>query len=289
MLTAVNSAGVNRGLSTPATAIQPAAGGADDIDDCPEPFQVRSHLYNLVTLRLIEPEDHRFFPLLQNALARAPEFFRHAPVVLDAAAVAGRPPPNMAEFARRLRQQRLVPVGVQNGDEAWTKAALNAGLGLFPPGRPAEMLRRQDPPPEGPKEVPAPAAAPDPGAPAPAPAGLAAPAGDASRAATIVTEPVRAGQQVHARGGDLVVLAPVSPGAELLAEGHVHVYSSLRGRAHAGIGGNQDARIFCYSLHAQLVSIAGLYLVNAEIDERWLGKRVQIRCVDEAIVMEALP
>jgi septum site-determining protein MinC len=285
MLAAVNSAGVNRGLSTPATAIQPAVGAANDVDDCPELFQVRSHLYNLVTLRLLEPEDHRFFPLLQNAIARAPEFFRHAPVVLDAAAVAGRPPPNMAEFARRLRQQRLVPVGVQNGDEAWTQAALNAGLGLFPPGRPAEMLRRQETPPEGPKEVPGPAATPDPAVPAAAAAATDGP----SRAATIVTEPVRAGQQILARGGDLVVLAPVSPGAELLAEGHVHVYSSLRGRAHAGIGGNQDARIFCYSLHAQLVSIAGLYLVNAEIDERWLGKRVQIRCVDEAIVMEALP
>jgi septum site-determining protein MinC len=281
MLTAVNSAGVNRGLSTPATAIQSAAGEADDVGDCPELFQIRGHLYNLVTLRLIEPEDHRFFPLLQNAIARAPEFFRHAPVVLDAAAVAGRPPPNMAEFARRLRQQRLVPAGVQNGDEAWTQAALNAGLGLFPAGRPAEVLRRQEAPQEG-VEPPRPVAQANPGA-------KAAPASEPRRAATIVTEPVRAGQQVHARSGDLVVLAPVSPGAELLAEGHVHVYSSLRGRAHAGIGGDQDARIFCYSLHAQLVSIAGLYLVNAEIDERWLGKRVQIRCVDEAIVMEALP
>jgi hypothetical protein len=128
MLTVVNFAGVNRGLSTPATAIQPAASQADDVDDCPELFQIRGHLYNLVALRLIEPEDHRFFPQLQNAIARAPEFFHHVPVVLDAAAVAGRPPPNMAEFARRLRQQRLVPVGVQNGDEAWTQAALNAGL-----------------------------------------------------------------------------------------------------------------------------------------------------------------
>ncbi|MGH6917076.1 MAG: septum site-determining protein MinC, partial [Geminicoccaceae bacterium] len=135
------------------------------------------------------------------------------------------------------------------------------------------------------QEARRPVAQPDPGVPiAPVPQ-----AGERRRAATVVTEPVRAGQQIHARGGDLVVLAPVSPGAELLAEGHVHVYSSLRGRAHAGIGGDQDARIFCYSLHAQLVSIAGLYLVNAEIDERWLGKRVQVRCVDEAIVMEALP
>jgi septum site-determining protein MinC len=272
-------------LSTPAPAIQPAAGQADDVDDCPELFQIRGHLYNLVTLRLIEPEDHRFFPLLQNAIARAPEFFRHAPVVLDATAVVGRPPPNMAEFARRLRQQRLVPVGVQNGDEAWTQAALNAGLGLFPAGRPAEVLRRQEAPPDGPQEALKAVPQPDPGA----KAGAGAQAAERSRAATIVTEPVRAGQQVHARGGDLVVLAPVSPGAELLAEGHVHVYSSLRGRAHAGIGGDQDARIFCYSLHAQLVSIAGLYLVNAEIEERWLGKRVQIRCVDEAIVMEELP
>jgi septum site-determining protein MinC len=285
MLAAVNFAGVNRGLSTPATAIQPATGEVDDVDDCPELFQVRGHLYNLVTLRLIEPEDHRFFPLLQNALARAPDFFRHAPVVLDAAAVAGRPPPNMAEFARRLRQQRLVPVGVQNGDEAWTQAALNAGLGLFPAGRPAEVLRRQEAPQEDSQEARRPVAQPDPvAAVAPAPQ-----AGERRKAATVVTEPVRAGQQIHARGGDLVVLAPVSPGAELLAEGHVHVYSSLRGRAHAGIGGDQDARIFCYSLHAQLVSIAGLYLVNAEIDERWLGKRVQIRCIEEAIVMEALP
>jgi septum site-determining protein MinC len=279
MLRAVNSAGVNRGLSTPATALHPAVDEADDIEDCPELFQVRGHLYNLVTLRLIEPEDHRFFPQLQNAIARAPEFFRHAPVVLDASAVVGRPPPNMAEFARRLRQQRLVPVGVQHGDEAWTQAALNAGLGLFPAGRPAETAR-----PQAVEEVPRPAARSEPAAPPPP----AVPDGD-SRAATIITEPVRAGQQVHARGGDLVVLAPVSPGAELMAEGHVHVYSSLRGRAHAGIGGDQDARIFCYSLHAQLVSIAGLYLVNAEIEERWLGKRVQIRCVDETIVMEALP
>jgi len=265
-------------LSTSATAIQPAAGEAGDLDDCPELFQVRGHLYNLVTIRLIEPEDHRFFPMLQNTIARAPEFFRHAPVVIDAAAVAGRAPPNMAEFARRLRQQRLVPVGVQNGDEAWTQAGLNAGLGLFPAGRPAEGSRPQEVPQASPQPAPEPA----PAAPPPATSGSA-------RAAMIVTEPVRAGQQIHAGGGDLVVLAPVSPGAELLAEGHVHVYGNLRGRAHAGIGGDHNARIFCHSLNAQLVSIAGLYLVNAEIDERWLGKRVQIRCVNEAIVMEALP
>ena len=75
----------------------------------------------------------------------------------------------------------------------------------------------------------------------------------------------------------------------MIADGHVHVYSRLRGRAHAGVEGDESARIFCHSLEAQLVSIAGVYVVNEEIEARFLGKRVQIRCVDEAIAMEHLP
>ena len=100
---------------------------------------------------------------------------------------------------------------------------------------------------------------------------------------------MRAGQQVYAEGGDLIALAPVSPGAEVLADGHIHVYSNLRGRAHAGVRGDASARIFCHSLEAQLVSVAGVYVVNEEIEARFLGKRVQIRCENDAIVMERLP
>ena len=72
-------------------------------------------------------------------LARSPEFFRHAPIVVDAGPVAGQLPPNLAEFARRLRQQQLVPVGLQNADETWSEMAVQAGLALFPPGRPVEL------------------------------------------------------------------------------------------------------------------------------------------------------
>jgi septum site-determining protein MinC len=105
----------------------------------------------------------------------------------------------------------------------------------------------------------------------------------------VVDEPVRAGQQIYAEGGDLIALAPVSPGGEVLADGHIHVYSHLRGRAHAGVDGDQSARIYCHSLEAQLVSIAGIYVVNEEIDARFLSKRVQIRCVNDALEMERLP
>jgi septum site-determining protein MinC len=237
-------------------------------DDSAELFQIRGHLQTLIALRLIEPGNERFFLLLQKALARSPDFFRHAPVVLDAGPVAGLPPLNLAEFARRLRQQQLIPVGLQNGDDAWSQVAVNAGLALLPPGRPAKLVTPEPEP-----------------APEPAPAERAL-----RRNATIVVdEPVRAGQQIYAEGGDLIALAPVSPGGEVLADGHIHVYGHLRGRAHAGVDGDQRARIFCHSLEAQLVSIAGIYVVNEEIDARFLKQRVQIRCVNDALEMERLP
>lgn len=257
-----------KGTSERMHAAEPTAGSTPD-----EPieagdgelFQIRGRLQTLIALRLIEPHDERFFLVLQKALARSPEFFRHAPVVLDAGPVAGQPPLNLAEFARRLRQQRLVPVGLQNGDESWSQMAVRAGLALFPPGRPAELAAEAS--------RPAPAADP-----APRP-----------NATMVVDEPVRAGQQIYAENGDLIALAPVSPGAEVLADGHVHIYSSLRGRAHAGVQGDRSARIFCHKLEAQLVSVAGAWVVNDDIDARFLRRRVQIFWQDGAIVMEPLP
>ena len=229
--------------------------------DCPELFQIRGHMQTLIALRLLEPWDERFFLVLQKALARSPEFFRHAPVVLDAGPVAGQPPLNLAEFGRRLRQQHLVPVGLQNGDDAWSQMAVSAGIALLPAGRPAKLQAQ-------PK---------------------AEDAAPRRNATIIVTEPVRAGQQIYAEGGDLIALAPVSPGGEVIADGHIHVYSRLRGRAHAGVEGDRSARIFCHSLEAQLVSVGDVYVVNEEIDPRFLGKRVQIRCLEDAIAMEHLP
>lgn len=229
--------------------------------DCPELFQIRGHMLTLIALRLIEPWDERFFLVLQKALARSPEFFRHAPVVLDAGPVAGRPPLNLAEFARRLRQQHLVPVGLQNGDETWNQMAVSAGIALVPSGRPAKLQAEPRPEDTTPRR----------------------------NATIIVTEPVRAGQQIYAEGGDLIALAPVSPGGEVIADGHIHVYSRLRGRAHAGVEGDRSARIFCHSLEAQLVSIGDVYVVNEEIEPRFLGKRIQIRCLEDAIAMEHLP
>jgi septum site-determining protein MinC len=83
----------------------------------------------------------------------------------------------------------------------------------------------------------------------------------------LITQPVRSGQQIYAQGGDLIVLASVSHGAELLADGHIHVYGSMRGRALAGVLGDKDAMIFCRSLEAELISIAGQYRLSEDLKE----------------------
>ncbi len=96
----------------------------------------------------------------------------------------------------------------------------------------------------------------------------------------LVTQPVRSGTQIYARGADLIVTAAVSPGAEIMADGNIHVYGALRGRALAGAGGNIEARIFCSRFEAELVSIAGHYLVSDQMPASERGLPVQISLGD---------
>lgn len=107
--------------------------------------------------------------------------------------------------------------------------------------------------------------------------------------AKMITDPVRSGQQVYAENSDLIVLAPVSSGAELIADGCIHIYGVLRGRAIAGATGNPQARIFCKKLEADLVAIAGVYMVADQMPNKLQGKSVQIYLGEDGnIVIEAL-
>ncbi|MGC2201295.1 MAG: septum site-determining protein MinC, partial [Stellaceae bacterium] len=101
----------------------------------------------------------------------------------------------------------------------------------------------------------------------------------------LVTQPVRSGTQIYARGTDLVVTAPVSAGAEIMADGNIHVYAALRGRAHAGASGDLEARIFCSRLEAELVSIAGHYLVSDQLAPEQRGSAVQIALVNDRLTI----
>lgn len=230
----------------------------------------------MMVLRLVDPTDARFEQLLAEKVGQAPGFFRNAPVLVDLEEVAGLD--LFIDFERLVALCRAIgmaPVGIVNGNPRQAQAAIAAGLALFPPGRAAS-----NPPNPGTREAPAaPVAAP------PLPAAAPPPAG---RAARTIAEPIRSGQQIYAAGGDLIVLGPVGAGAEVAADGNIHIYGRLRGRALAGLSGDAQARIFCHTLEAELVSIAGLYQVSENIDPAFWGRSVRVAASGRTLVFEPL-
>lgn len=110
------------------------------------------------------------------------------------------------------------------------------------------------------------------------------------RPTKLVTQPVRSGQQIYAQGADLIIMSQVSEGAEVLADGHIHVYGTLRGRALAGVNGDTSARIFCRSLEAELLSVAGNFVLSEDLRSRaevW-KQPTQVFLHDETLKVEAL-
>jgi septum site-determining protein MinC len=104
----------------------------------------------------------------------------------------------------------------------------------------------------------------------------------------LIDKPLRSGQQIYAQG-DVVILDLVSYGAEVIAEGNIHIYAPLRGRALAGVKGNPDARIFCTCLEPELISIAGIYRTAEQtLPADVLGKSAQVRLADEKLILEPL-
>lgn len=223
------------------------------------PFQIRGTSFTLLALKIANPRAADFFARLAETLALAPGFYSKAPIILDLSALVSAAPVDMIGFCASLRDLGLVPVGIQGATAAWEAASVEAGLAVFPAGRAAEAqsVRGRAKPLPSPK-------------------------------ARLVTEPVRSGQQVYAPDGDLIVTAAVSRGAELLAEGNIHVYGPLRGRAVAGLGGDRSVRIFCRHLDADLVSVGGFYMVSEQMDPALIGKPVQIRLVEERLVFDPL-
>ncbi len=202
--------------------------------------------------------------------------FDHDPVAIDLAAIAGDPTPvDFDALAALLRRHRMLPIGVEGGSAGQMEAARAAGL--VETSTLAETHRADDKPRGGPRRADTPAAPPlQPVVPATAPA-------------LVIDRPLRSGQQVYARHGDLVVLAAVNFGAEILADGHIHVYAPLRGRAIAGARGNAAARIFSTCMEPQLIAIAGTYrTTDTALPADVHGQAAQVRLDGDTLVVEPL-
>lgn len=196
-------------------------------------FKLKGSLFTLSVLQLLTTDLDHFEKELEVKVHLAPKFFNYTPMVLDIQVLTD----DHIDFGKLktiLTNNKIIPIGVRGAKEEWLEEIRKLDLAIMTdPGK-------------NDKEVPGGSAT-------------------FTIGTKIIAEPVRSGQRIYAERGDLIVIGSVSSGAELLADGNIHIYGTLRGRALAGINGNVNARIFCQQLAAELVSIAGQYQVFEHI------------------------
>ena len=239
-------------------------------------LELKSASLPVVAVLLRSPDPAQLAADLAERLADDPGFFDHDAVLIDLALLRELDEPlDFPALCAALRAQCTLPVAVRGGNPAQMAAAAEAGLAPAPDAAfqraeaaPREVVREVQV--EVQVEVPIEVPVPGPGT-------------------MVIDKPLRSGQQVYARGADLVVLAVVSFGAEVIADGNIHVYAPLRGRAIAGARGNTAARIFTTCLEPQLVSIAGIYrTTEVAMPPEVLGKPAQVRLDGEKLLIEPL-
>lgn len=253
--------------------------------NAPTRFDIKSAQLPLVALRVKSGRLDEVAEELVAQYADVPDFFDNDPLLIDFSLVpaddgqAADPTPMAFEaLLQAARGLRLRPVAVRGGSAVHQHLGQQAGLVLaedvLPPRASAAVA------PQTATEVAAPPA-------------VRVDVATAQPSALIIDKPLRSGQQVYARGRDLVVLAMVNPGAEVIADGHIHVYAPLRGKAIAGARGNTEARIFALAMEPELVSIAGIYRTSeVPWPDEVLGKPTQVRLFSSAdgdkLVMDAI-
>ncbi len=222
-------------------------------------FKLKGRLYTLTVMHLLDIDHDRFKAQIADVVQQAPRLFDKTPVVLDCTALE-QDTLDLQFICQTMKEHGLIPVAIQGGSPVLDLIANCNGLAILnstsvPEKNKSRKHKNDTSEPKATKSL-------------------------------IVNTPVRSGQQVVSKGSDLVITASVSHGAELLADGHIHVYGALRGRALAGIAGDKEARIFCQSLDAELVSIAGFYRLSDAIEP--LACPCQIYLQDDHIQIEPL-
>lgn len=240
----------------------------------------------IANLRVRTLDVARLVAEMAERVERAPKLFARAAVVVDFGGLSQVPDPDTARgLLAGLRDAGVLPVALAYGTSQIEALSVALGLPLLAKFRAQyESTEARTEPVEAPARVePREVARVEPEAPAAAPAAI-----PRSAPGLIHATPVRSGQQIYAQARDLTVCATVGAGAEVIADGSLHVYGALRGRALAGAQGDAKARIFCREFHAELVAIAGHYKVMEEIPRELRGKPVQVWLEDDKLRMAEL-
>ncbi len=234
----------------------------------------------IANLRIRTLDVERLGAEMRDRVARAPKLFERAAVILDFGGLPATPDAATARaLIDALRAAGALPVALAWGSSDNAALAEALGLPLL------SKFRAQYEAADGGAATPPPRTAP---APAPPPEPAPAKPAAATEPGLMQTTAVRSGQQVYAQNRDLTVLSQVGAGAEVIADGSIHIYGPLRGRALAGATGNASARIFCRSFHAELVAVAGQYKVLDDIPRELHGKAVQVWLEHDELKIAAL-
>lgn len=233
----------------------------------PPALEFKSSTFSVPVLVLSSNDLSIIEQQLQDKVNLAPEFFKNSPLVLDVLELNKHALDiDIPALVTIIKAQGLLPIGIRNGIAVQNQQALALGIPVHsshgasatPSNKPKTIAPTPEPETEHKEDLPT---------------------------TTLITQPIRSGQRVYAHG-DLVILAQVSSGTEIMAEGNIHVYASLRGRALAGVQGNTKARIFCSDLQAELISIAGIYKISEDLNDDVRDKPVQVYLQDNALIIK---
>ncbi|MFV0436945.1 MAG: septum site-determining protein MinC [Desulfopila sp.] len=257
-------------------------------------FDLKGSVVTVMVLHLRTTDAAQLYPQLVQKVEQGRAFFTNAPVLIDISELdeAAQLTFDCHELADTLRKLGMVPIAVRGAVAFLHEQVVQAGMGLLPATREAKTA-------DSPTEFEPPATQDTPGTTrttAPAPprrqpqprSQPSSPPQQARPTTRVVNQTVRSGQKVFAPAGDLIVLASVNAGAEVLAAGNIHVYGALRGRALAGIHGDTTARIFSLQCNPELVAVAGEYMVNESLKSEVVNQSIVISLADDRLLFTPL-
>ncbi len=211
-------------------------------------FQLKASSMTFTSLLLFTSNLDIVESQLAALVEKTPQFFNSTPILLDLTDAETRGLPlDLLKLLGILRRYRLSPIGVKSYNNEHKEIARANYLAIIAQTETEKAVAENKSPPQPPPEP-------------------------KIVTAKLIDQPVRSGKQIYAKGCDLIITSTVSHGAEVLADGNIHIYGTLNGRALAGIQGDENARIFCKNLDAELIAIAGHYLVNEQISEEYKAK-----------------
>lgn len=230
-----------------------------EIEDKKKCFELRGSLFPLSVLELTQNNVDSLDEDIKDLIKQAPKFFQNIPIVLDVYKMGGTDL-DLVKIRATLKENNLLLIGLRGAQEPLKLKGISLGI-------PSVSKSRTNEPTIATRQI---------------------------KKETVIQvaenkiwdKPIRSGQQIYAKDGDLIVLSSVSEGAEILADGNIHIYGTLRGRALAGVQGNKEARIFCQSLDAELISIAGIYTTK----ETYIKNKEasQIRLIENRLEFSSL-